>query len=263
VKDSTKRFSDRVENYIRCRPGYPRGIVPFLEENCGLRRSLVVADIGSGTGLLARVFLDHGNLVYGVEPNGEMRRAGERLLGAYRGFRSLEGRAEATGLPAGSIDFVTAGQAFHWFDPTKARAEFARILTPGGWVVLVWNERRIQDDPFGEAYEAILRKHAVDYEESSHRHLDEEAIHSFFRPYETASVSFANAQAFGFEDLKGRLLSASYTPLPGDPRHGPMMEDLRRVFERHAVDGRIRMHYDTRAYYGQLPPAGGRKSEEP
>ncbi len=128
--DSTARFSSRVADYVRYRPGYPRALVRLLEEECGLAPESVVADVGSGTGILSELFLHNGNRVYGVEPNREMREAGERLLAAYENFVSVDGRAEATTLEDACADFVTAGQAFHWFDPAGARREFQRILRP-------------------------------------------------------------------------------------------------------------------------------------
>src|SRR6266481_5895551 len=161
--DPTQRFANRVENYLRYRPRYPREIVDLLKNECSLGPESVIADLGSGTGFLAEMFLANGNLVYGVEPNGEMREAGEGLLQDYPRFKSVNSLAEATGLAAQSVDFVTAGQAFHWFDRSKCRAEFKRILRPGGWVVLVWNDRRTDSTPFLRAYEQLLHTYATDY----------------------------------------------------------------------------------------------------
>src|SRR3954447_4559397 len=126
--DPTRRFSNRVEDYIKYRPNYPRALVRLLEAECGMTGASVIADVGSGTGILSELFLKNGNRVYGVEPNREMREAGERLLASYTNFVSVDGRAEATTLDDASVDFVTAGQAFHWFDPPRTRREFVRVL---------------------------------------------------------------------------------------------------------------------------------------
>src|SRR4029453_17979120 len=126
MSDSIQRFSSRVEDYIKYRPSYPPALLDTLVTQCRLTPTAEVADIGSGTGLLSELFLRNGNRVYGVEPNREMREAGERLLSAYPSFVSVDGRAEATMLDDASVDFVTAGQAFHWFDPPHARREFMR-----------------------------------------------------------------------------------------------------------------------------------------
>src|SRR5579885_3110804 len=130
--DPTRRFSDRVENYVRYRPHYPDGVLDVLRTETGLTPTAVVADVGSGTGISAKLFLRNGNLVLGVEPNREMREAAERLLSDYPHFTSVAGTAEATTLPDRSVDYAVAAQAFHWFDHDRARHEFARILHPGG-----------------------------------------------------------------------------------------------------------------------------------
>src|SRR5688572_11145173 len=154
--DSATRFSNRVDDYIKYRPGYPGAIVDFLTAACGLTPAAVIADVGSGTGILSELFLKQGNRVFGVEPNQEMREAAERILAGYPSFTSVAGSAEATSLPAQSVDYITAAQAFHWFERERARAEFERILKPGGWVLLLWNERRTDTTAFLRDYEELL-----------------------------------------------------------------------------------------------------------
>lgn len=137
MTDHTRRFTGRVESYARHRPSYPWAVIELFERECGLASDSVVADVGSGTGILSTLFLENGNRVFGVEPNAEMRAAAERLLGDRSRFTSVAGTAEDTTLEAGSVDLVVAGQAFHWFDAGRARAEFARTLSPDGWVALI------------------------------------------------------------------------------------------------------------------------------
>jgi SAM-dependent methyltransferase len=251
--DSRQRFSSRVENYVRYRPGYPAGVVDTLRAECGLSPSSAVADVGSGTGLLARLFLDFGCRVYCVEPNLEMRQAGERLLAGYDRFTSLDGAAEATGLPASSVDFVSAGQAFHWFDPPRARAEFIHILKPGGWVALVWNERRLASTPFLRGYEDLLHRYCTDYDQVNHRNVEEDpdTIPAFFGgDYQVSR--FENVQLFDFAGVKGRLESSSYAPEPGQPNYAPMLAELQRLFDQHQQSGQVAFEYDTRLFYGRL-----------
>src|SRR5690349_12791287 len=139
VKDATLRFSSRVDNYVLFRPGYPFEVLELLKQECGLTSDSVIADIAFGTGIFTRMLLENGNRVYGVEPNADMRRAGERFLKNYSNFTSIAGTAEATSLPDHRVNIITAAQAAHWFDPEKARREFIRILKPKGWLVLIWN----------------------------------------------------------------------------------------------------------------------------
>ena len=92
--DPTRRFSSRVENYRKYRPGYPAEVIALLRERCGLRLGVAVADLGAGTGIFTAQLLEAGARVWAVEPNRQMREAAEPLLGAHRGFVSLEGGAE-------------------------------------------------------------------------------------------------------------------------------------------------------------------------
>ena len=253
MMDAKKRFSSRVQNYIQYRPGYPLGLTDLLCDACGLSSQSAVADIGSGTGLLSRVFLELGCRVYGVEPNLEMRMAGDQLLARFPAFSSGPGSAEESGLPSSAVDFVTAGQAFHWFDPGRARNEFQRILRDSGWVVLVWNERRIDSTPFLREYEVLLNRFGTDYADVNHMNVenDPRAIPEFFGgAYQV--VRLDNQQVFDFAGVKGRLLSSSYAPEAGHPNHEPMLAELERIFDRHQQNGQISFEYDTRIYYGRI-----------
>jgi SAM-dependent methyltransferase len=250
MTEPTERFSNRVDNYIKYRPGYPQDVIELLAANCHLTPASVVADLGSGTGLLAKLFLDNGNRVFGVEPNREMRTAGERLLGDYPNFTSIAATAETTTLPDNSVDFVTAGQSFHWFKPDAAYAEFQRILRPRGWVVLVWNTRQADTTPFLAAYEQLLERYALDYKSVFHQNVGDQLTTLFGAGLKVAT--FANAQSFDFEGVKGRLLSSSYAPLAGHPNHQPMLAELQAIFQAHQVGGRIEFRYTTRVSYCQL-----------
>jgi SAM-dependent methyltransferase len=252
MPDPTKRFSSRVGNYIKYRPGYPVQIVDFLKHECALTAATLITDVGSGTGKLAELFLANGNQVLGVEPNQAMREAGERLLAPFPKFKSLAATAEATTLPDHSVDMVTAGQAFHWFDKTAARHEFQRILKPGGFVVLIWNDRKTEGSPFLQAYEELLMTFGTDYQDVNHRHVDAKILDSFFGSGGFKQHSISNEQHFDFEGLKGRLLSSSYAPEAGHPRHQPMLERLQTVFQAHQQNGKVAMEYDTLIFYGKL-----------
>ncbi|HZU26694.1 MAG TPA: class I SAM-dependent methyltransferase [Bryobacteraceae bacterium] len=245
-----QRFSTRAEQYAGCRPSYPVEILDLLARECGLSANSVVADIGSGTGLSSKLFLDFGCEVFGVEPNPEMRRAGEAFLSAYPRFHSIAGQAESTSLPDASVDLVAAGQAFHWFDPPRARLEFRRILRGGGWIVLIWNERRVTDDPFLAGYEDLLHRHAPEYGKVDHRRIGPAELSSFFGDTNWRAATFDNAQLFDLEGLRGRVLSSSYTPPPGAPGHDAMMSDLAALFEATQKNGHITFAYETRVYWG-------------
>jgi ubiquinone/menaquinone biosynthesis C-methylase UbiE len=254
--DATTRFSDRVEHYIKSRPHYPPALLEFMRDRLGFTPGHVVADVGSGTGILTEMLLKHGNVVYAVEPNEPMRRAAEQLLaGRYPNFRSIAGTAEATTLRDRSVDFVTAGQAFHWFEPDRARAEFRRILRPGGWVALVWNDRRLDRPAFALGYEQLVRRYNTDLDKINHRNVtkdESEALRRFFDGEKYENVNFDNPQTHDWEGVRARLLSSSYMPLSDDPRYEAMLGELRVVFDAHERGGRVVLEYDTRVYFGQL-----------
>ncbi len=250
--NSTKRFSSRVDHYIKCRPSYPERTIDILRQGLNLSPSSIVADVGSGSGILSEMFLKNGNLVFGIEPNREMREAAERLLKHYPNFRSIDGSAESTGLDAQSIDIVTAGQAFHWFNVDGSRREFLRVMKPGGWVVLLWNDRRTDSTQFLRAYEDLLSNYSIDYEQVNHRNVDEEVLNRFFGNGEYRTEVLSNAQVFDFEGLRGRLLSSSYIPMKEDPKYDLMVNRLRRVFDQYESGGKVEIEYDTRIYYGYI-----------
>jgi SAM-dependent methyltransferase len=251
TKSPTARFSDRVENYVRYRPGYPPEVLDLLRAECGLRSSHIVADIASGTGGFTRLLLEYGNPVYAVEPNAEMREAGVHQLEPYPRLVSVAGTAEETTLRPASVDFVTAAQAAHWFDLPRARAEFVRILKPDGWCVLIWNERRTASTPFLRDYEHLLLTYGTDYKEVRHERTTA-IIHEFFAPKLCEEQVFNLRQQFDYEGTAGRLLSSSYAPLEGHPNYQPMMQELQRIFRAHAADGKVEFQYNTRVYYGHL-----------
>ena len=251
--DPKKRFSSRVERYIKYRPGYPQGVINFLRERKIFFTNCVIADIGSGTGILSELFLKEGNLVYGVEPNINMREAGEKLLSKYSNFVSIDGSAETTTLKSNNIDIITAGQAFHWFDLEKTRLEFLRILKPDGWVVLIWNRRKNKTNEFLKEYEKFLLNYGSDYKAIEKSKLDFDKFYGRNKSdIKYKKTKFDNFQIFDYSGLEGRLLSTSYIPLDDHPKHNDMLLDLKRLFKKYQENGLIRFEYDTEVIYGQL-----------
>ena len=247
----TKRFSSRAENYLKYRPHYPDEIIEHLKKENVLNEKSVVADIGSGTGFSSELFLKNGNTVYGVEPNKEMREAGEKYLSGYKNFVSVNGSAENTTLKPGSIDIISAGQAFHWFNFSQARNEFRRISKPGGYLVLIWNVRRFMDAGFGTDYEKMLTEFGTDYKQVEHKTITTRDYDKFY-PGKYKTTEFSNKQLLDYEGLKGRLLSSSYSPDENSPNYKPMLNRLKEIFGKHRVNGTIKMEYTTEVYYGKI-----------
>lgn len=252
MSDPTQRFSNRVEHYVRSRPAYPPALLTLLERECGLTRESVIADIGSGTGILSRLFLAHGCRVIGIEPNREMRAAAERMLADQPRFESREGTAERTGLADASVDFVTAGQAFHWFDTARARVEFARVLKPGGWIVVVWNTRVHEANAFMRGYEALVREFRMEGAPIEHELLDDEAIRAALGLGAIECREIPHARDLDREGMRGLLLSTSYLPAAGQRRHEEMLAAAERLFREHARGEVVTMIYKCEVYFARV-----------
>ena len=251
MEDSYSRFSRVAENYRLYRPHYPQQLVEFLNAECDLTPDQIIADIGSGTGLLTELFVENGNTVYGVEPNLEMRSAAEHLLHAYPVFKSIAATAEATTLADHSVNMITAGQAFHWFKHDLARQEFLRILVPNGWVVLVWNLERNNGTPFDIAFEQFWHKYLRSRPQWG-EHKRPDYVTEFYSPATITEKTLDNYQICDFEVLKGRVLSSSYSPQPDDPRYSDMLDELVTIFDQYQEAGTVRLEYDTQIVYGKL-----------
>ncbi len=254
--DSKQRFSSRVDAYREFRPRYPVKVIDPLRQQCGLTPASVIADVGAGTGMLAELFLQHGNSVLAVEPNRAMRSACEELRSQYPKLTCIDGSAEATTLPDHCANFVTVGQALHWFNLEHARAEFIRILQPGGWCVVIYNERRIGGDLFHDGYERILKEFGTDYESVCRKYPQQQKLAEFFSTQNGATAamhqsSFPNAQQFNLGGLMGRILSSSYMPQPDHPRYPAMLRAIEVLFSQCQKNGHVRLEYDCVVTFGR------------
>lgn len=250
MSDTVERFSNRVENYVKYRPSYPKEVLDLFRDEMNLNENSVIADIGSGTGISAKLFLENGNEVFGVEPNEIMREAAEDFLQDFPKFKSINGTAENTTLGENSVDFVIAAQAFHWFDQEKTRQEFKRILKEKGFIVLIWNERQLDTNEFLRDYEKILIEFGTDYQQVRHENITKEILEKAFQT-KFRQATFENSQTLGFEGMKGRILSSSYIPSPEHPRFDGLIKNLKTLFAEHQKNGKIQVLYDTNIFYSQ------------
>jgi len=254
-QDPATRFSDRVAAYVAARPRYPDALAQLLGRELALPSDAVIADIGSGTGISSEPFLRAGFAVIGVEPNDPMRAAAERELAPQTRFRSIKGTAEATTLAPGSVDLVTAGQAFHWFDHARFAVEVRRILKPDGALALFWNTRVHDASSFMAEYDRTLIEFCPEYRERL-RTDNLEAKHTpamqiVFGGRQWQAAELDNTQVLDRAGLIARVESDSYAPKPGDPQHAPMVEALNVLFDRHAPRGSVTIIYRTRIFSGR------------
>jgi len=250
-RNPAERFSDRVENYIRYRPSYPKELISVLMREQLISEDSVVADVGSGTGIFTKLLLRAGCTVYAVEPNDEMREAAEKILGWYPNFVSINGQAEATTLKSRSVDLITVAQAFHWFNIEETKREFKRILRSTGSFVLVWNTRQTERTSFMSEYDRLLTKYCPEYEGVAHRNVSQASVMSFYGIEEVTRFVCNNFQIFNLEGLKGRLLSSSYAPKEHQEGFQPLMVSLEGLFEKHQENGQVQFLYETEMFYGK------------
>ncbi len=250
-KDTVERFSDRVENYVKYRPSYPDEMIDRFRRLMNLDQKMVIADIGSGTGISAKPFLENGNRVFGIEPNELMRKASEEYLRDFSNFECIDGTSENTNLAEKSIDIIVAAQAFHWFEKEKTRIEFERILKTGGFLALIWNERILDENEFLADYEAILLEFGTDYREVRHENVTQRDFEGIFgRKFELSTLK--NSQTLDFDGMKGRILSSSYMPSEDDQRFPALLKKLKALFAEHQKNGRIQVLYNTNIFYTQF-----------
>jgi SAM-dependent methyltransferase len=252
IPDPTKRFSDRVANYIKYRPSYPHEVIAFLEKECSLPDQASIADIGSGTGIFTALLLQKGYKVYAVEPNEAMQAAAIEQFKDNKNFYAVGGTAEATTLPANSVDLVVCAQAFHWFDAQKTRVEFKRILKNSGYIALIWNNRDATIDNFSVAYENILKNDAIDYNKVNHRNINAIDFKAFFKDGLYQTVKYPNEQVFDETGFSGRAFSSSYVPQEGTEEGEKFRELLKDMFAKYNKNGKVSFYYQTEIYLGKV-----------
>lgn len=250
MEPNDQLFTGRTDNYARFRPSYPKSILKMLEERYGFRSTMTVADIGCGTGILSRVFLDNGNQVYCVDPNDEMLATAKRELYQYDKAVIINGLAERTGLKDKSINIIVAGQAFHWFNADCAKVEFKRILTDPFLVALIWNDR---DNRYGftSEYERIVSIYSKNYRGTGSTAIPIDIITRFFEmSYDY--YEYKNSQELDLEGVKGRYLSNSYSLNVTDKRFPEAINALNKAFEKYNIKGKVSIEYITKIFIGKL-----------
>ena len=240
-------------HYAKARPTYPAALFESLAAEFGLAAGQVAADLGSGTGIFAGLLLDRGLAVHAVEPNAPMRQQAEHALGGRENFHSHDARAEDTGLPDASVDWVTAAQAFHWFDADAVRAEVRRILRQGGCCALIWNDRQTNTSAFAGAYEQFLVEWSIDYNTVKASYEDSPTNAHILGP-EYVRRSFPHTQDMDRETFRARQQSASYVPKSDTPRGQDMMRALDTLFDEFQTNGVVRFDYHANLYCARINP---------
>ena len=248
MTDNTARFDGKGEIYAKARPKYALGLFEYMKNELHIAPGSVFADIGSGTGIFTKQLLDIGCKVFAVEPNADMRARAEESLAGRERFASVNGSDARTGLESGSIDCVTAAQAFHWFDKNAFRTECARILKPGGQVMLVYNFR--VEAECTKALAELRRKYSPDFKGFSNGVSESDCIGFFGGRCDIFRAD--NTQHYDRGGYIGRALSSSYSKSEGEPGYGEYLAGLNRIFDEFSREGRMAVPMETVAYIGTV-----------
>lgn len=247
------KFDGMGKIYAKFRPTYPHTFIEYICSNVGINHESIIADIGSGTGILTRQMLEIAKKIFAVEPNNDMRAVAENDLSNYKNFVSVNGTAENTALEKSSVDFITVAQAFHWFDRAKFKAECTRILKPEGKIILVWNSRDFNAKSVKDS-DIINRKYCPDFKGFSGGIRGAE-YENGFEDFFTGKYEIKNFQNDFFYDLDGfigRTLSASYALKEDDEKYPAYINELTECFNKHAIDGKMIIPNITKSYAGTV-----------
>lgn len=251
-EDNTQKFSGKADVYQKARPAYAPDLFVCLQQDFGVGPGSVVADVGSGTGILTRQLLEMSLKVFAVEPNMDMRQIAEQELGGVESFVSVAATAEHTTLPDESVDIVFAASAFHWFDPLAFKAECQRILKPGGRIFLIWNESQLTDE-IHQARKAIFEKYSPIFAGFSGGHKEKPGIKDEFFDGEVSDMHFPNPIAYDRKRFIGRALSSSSALTEADEHYQNFIAELGELFDRFSVDGMITVPQATVLYFKAEP----------
>lgn len=248
--NSKERFTDRAKNYSKYRPGYAQTLIEYLISQIELKTDDKIADIGSGTGISSKLFLDFGNTVYGVEPNSTMRFEAEENLNTYDKFYSIGSCAEKTDLENESVNHIVSAQAFHWFDPVPTKEEFKRILKTDGSVILIWNIRESDQGGFTDHLMRIIETYSADFTKTAEKR---DIVKDFFGNTEVTFKKISNPQTSSFEKIVGELSSYSYLPNEGQVNYKNMIDDVQILFDKFKDhDNHVVLNYSTIIHIGKI-----------
>ena len=239
---AARGFEAGAAAYEAARPSYPDEAIAVLRDLVGIGPGRTVCDLAAGTGKLTRRLVELGATVFAVEPVAAMR---AELAKAVPGVEAMEGTAEAIPLDDASCEVVSVAQAFHWFDAPAALTEIARVLRPGGALVLLWNERD-EATPWVAEMSRLIRWHERTV--SRYQHVDWAAVvaaSGAFGPLEERVVHWD--QPMTRDLLADRVRSISYiAAMPGSERErlaAEVVSLVSRVAEPFGLPYRCRVQW--------------------
>lgn len=247
--DNTHRFDGKGILYAKARPKYAAALFDYFKNALHIPAGSIIADVGSGTGIFTEQLLQRGYRVFAVEPNGDMRKQAEARLSRNENFHSIDGSDAAMMLHDHSVGYITAAQAFHWFDAEAFRRESRRVLTPGGKVILVYNSRD-ESAACTKALAALRLKFNPEFHGFSNGIGDTQCRAFFTKGCEVFRAD--NTQLYDRQGYLDRVLSSSYSLKESDDRYAEYRKEINAIFDRNSVNGRIAVPTETVAYIGEV-----------
>ena len=247
--DTVKVFSSKAEKFAKYRWCYAAEATETICRIAHISATSVIADVGSGTGILTGEFVDKVQRVYAVEPNPEMRQYAEKALARHPAFCSIDGLSNATTLPDRSVDLITVGQALHWFLPEATKQEFLRILKPGGWLAVLWKEGT--DQAMEEAMRSLFTEQ-YGWNTSGTKQKPDKPTEFYYGGQDYLRMSYPQIIQESWEAFFGALCSSAFAPDEDNPLYPNLERAVQEVFNRFSTGGLITVKNATELCLGQI-----------
>ncbi len=243
-------FSSKAQTYDKYRWDYAPEAVQAIRKITQLSRQSSLADLGAGTGMLTQHFLGIAGHVYAVEPNPEMRAILAQKLGSQPSVTVLDANAEHTTLPDRCVNVITVAQALHWFEPEAAKTEIQRVLKPNGWLAVLENIRT--NEQLTQETESLMTEaYGADFS-ATRKYRKDKPLSFYFghESYQCLTYPFAFKQ--DWDGFIGAILSASFMPDEHHPLYTRLVEDARKVFERHSQGNFLTVNGTTQLFIDKI-----------
>jgi len=249
--DHHSKFSSKAEIYAKYRWDYDPKAIASLCQIAGINHNSVVADIGSGTGMLTAHFVNNVSKIYAIEPNAEMRAIALKNLAQYPAFVSIDALADSTTLPDNSVDLIVVGRAIHWFNAETTKPEFLRILKPNGWLATC----RVTHEDL-ELLEAlkILRKTESGWNvaQDKSKILENNDLESYYFNNNYQTIKQHSVIQEDWQQFLGRMLSHSPAPNSNNPLFPKFEAAAKKIFQSYSKAGILEIKIATEIKLGKI-----------
>lgn len=241
-------FTDRAENYLKGRPEYPAEFIEYLYNELGISKNDSIADIGSGTGKMSKLFLEKGNKVFCVEPNIDMRSLSNELLNHYKHYVSIAKPAEDTGIKSNVVDYIVCGNSYDYFDRNLAKPEFKRILKKTGKVIVTYYGQ--QNEKVSEEIEELNSKYGLKQTYTiPQKNRD---FSDIFTKDKFIEKIFEHKFSESYEDFIAGCLSSSHAPKPNTENYNLYCDGLKKIFNNNKTNEKLELTFRLKCLIGNV-----------